>query len=141
MQEFLNSPWLHAGVSFQKVSILKKKWSAQIFQNGDNTSTWLGCAYEDKTGKRTLQFQGNDKNSIQVYRDHITVSRRWQNYANVSLWRPLYYVKTMVKQCYIKWLRPHCNVKLWCQNLVISWSNDKILHMFHTVLLLDLYFS
>lgn len=84
-----------------------------------------GCAYEDKPGKRTLQFQGNDKNSIQVYRDCITVSRRWQNYANVSLWRPLYYVKTMVKQCYIKWLRPHCNVKLWCQNLVISWSNDR----------------
>lgn len=53
------------------------------------------------------------------------MSRRWQNYANVSLWRPLYYVKTMVKQCYIKWLRPHCNVKLWCQNLVISWSNDR----------------
>lgn len=31
----------------------------------------------------------------------------------------------MIKQCYIKWLRPHCNVKLWCQNLVISWSNDR----------------
>lgn len=31
----------------------------------------------------------------------------------------------MVKQCYIKWLRPHCNVKLWCQNLVILWSNDR----------------
>lgn len=91
----------------------------------DNTNTWWRCACEDKAGKRTLQFQGNDKNSIQVYRDHITVSRRWQNYANVSLWRPLYYVKTMVKQCYIKWLRPHCNVKLWCQNLVISWSNDR----------------
>ena len=91
----------------------------------DNTSTWWRCAYEDKPGKRTLQFQGKDKNSLQVYRDHITVSRRWQNYANVSLWRPLYYVKTMVKQCYIKWLRPHCNVKLWCQNLVSSWSNDR----------------
>lgn len=130
-------------LAFKRCQYWKRKKSAWYFSEWrwDNTSTWWGCAYEDKTGKRTLQFQGNDKNSIQVYRDHITVSRRWQNYANVSLWRPLYCVKTMVKQCYIKWLRPHCNVKLWCQNLVISWSNDRILHMFLTVLLLDLYFS
>ena len=50
-------------------------------------SPWRGH-YDIKTMTKQI--------SMQIYRDHITMSRRKRN---VSLERPFYNVKTMVKQC------------------------------------------